>query len=205
MPRRNPGTIDWSKSLSRQLVLGDLENGVISLDETDSAEELYYLHYIHTNEFQLEKVLFPQFKEHLKDHQVQVKKRQEAVQWEMAALAHDKALFPTRTHNDRGEKKFYLTEAYPLLAQDILEKKHEIMTPSELKASRDEYREFSLPIFDGHIWQAIRRQRMVNWRNDKREAKEQERQNHRAVLERARRNEEESNAMDTTWHGPASS
>ena len=43
MPRgqRNPETIDWAKSLSKQLVLDNLENHVISLDESDTAEDLY--------------------------------------------------------------------------------------------------------------------------------------------------------------------
>ena len=155
MPKRNPGTINWAKSLSRQVVLDDLENGVISLDETDTAEELYHFVYKHTQEFMLEKVLFPQFKKRLEDHRAQVKKRHKASQWESAALAHDKELFPTRTHNDRGEKKFYLTEAYNLLAQDVQEKKYLLMTPSELKASRPEYGEFTLGVFDGRIRHAI--------------------------------------------------
>lgn len=57
------------------------------------------------------------------------------------------------------------------------------MTPSELKASRPEYAEWPLKIFDGRIRQAIRRARMVNWRNDKREAKEKKRREKREKLE----------------------
>ena len=48
------------------------------------------------------------------------------------------------------------------------------MKPSELKASRPEYGEFT-DIFDGRLRQAIRHERMVNWRNDKREKMEQKR------------------------------
>ena len=185
MPRgqRNPGTIDWSKSLSRKLVLDDLEEGIISLDETDTAEDLYEFVYKDTPEFIMENVGFQQFKNRLKDHRSQVSKRHEAAQMEIAALEHDLDLFPIRTHNDRGEKKFYLTEAYKKLAEDISEKKHETMTPSELKASRPEYAEWPLKIFDGRIRQAIRRARMVNWRNDKREAKEKKRREKREKLE----------------------
>jgi len=191
MPRRNPGTIDWTKSLSRQMVLDDLENGVVSVDETDSAEDLYYLFYVHTDEFKREKVLFRQFRDCLRDHREQVKKRQEASQWEMAAFAHDNAIFPTRTHNDRGEKKFYLTPAYRLLAKDVGNKLHQLMTPSQLKASRPEYEEFSNKVFDGRIRQAIRRERMVNWRNDKREADEKKLNKRRQELAAKRQAEED--------------
>lgn len=183
MPRRKPGTIDWPKSLSRVLVLDDLENGIISLDESDSAKDLYDQLYQHTPEFILEKVGYAQFRDRLKDHRAQVAKRHEAAQWEMSALAHDRQLFPVRSHNDRGEKKFYLTPAYGLLAQDIADKKHQTMPPSQLRASRPEYTEFGIEIFDGRIRQAVRRERMVNWRNDKRAAIEEKRQSRREQLD----------------------
>lgn len=161
------------------MVLDDLENGVISLDNSDSAHDLYHNMYKHTAEFIVERVEYEQFRDRLRDHRAQVGRRHEAAQWEMAALAHDRQLFPIRTHNDRGEKKFYLSTAGALLAEDVKQEKHKTMKPSELRASRPEYAEFPLKIFDGRIRQAIRRERMVNWRSDKREELEKEQRQRR--------------------------
>jgi len=171
MPRgqRNPETIDWFNSESKQIVLDDLEAGVISLDETDSAEALFYGMYQYTPEFIAEKVQFKQFKERLAGHREQLKHKLEAPAWERAALEHDRLKRPKKTHNDRGEKIFYWSKAMQLLKKDIEAKKHHEMTPSQLKASRPEYRDFTLAKFDGRIRQAIRKERLINWKNDKRQ------------------------------------
>lgn len=182
MANRNPETIDWGKSESKQIVLDDLEARVISLDNTDSAEDLYYGMYCNTPEFITEKVGFKQFRDRLRDHRKQVKVKLEAPGWETAALAHDRLLFPKKTHNQRGEKIFYLSEAYPLLIQDVVAKKHLQMKPSQLKASRPEYGDFSLAIFDQRIRQAVRKERLINWMEDKRNAEIQERKERRRNL-----------------------
>lgn len=184
MPRgqRNPNTIDWTNSESKAIVLDDLESGSISIDNSDTAEDLYYGMYQFTPEFITEGVKFEQFKARLRDHRKQVKDRMERSSWEMAALAHDRLMQPKKTHNIRGEKVFYLTPAYRLLAMDVAANKHQIMTPSELKLSRPEYAEWNLKLFDQRIRQAIRRKRFVNYLNDKREDKESERKGRRRTL-----------------------
>lgn len=180
--QRRPGTIDWVKSESKQIVLDDLEAGLVSLDDTDTAEDLYYGMYQYTPEFIAENVQFQQFKARLQDHRKQIRPQIEAPQFEMAALAHDRLLTPKRTHNSRGEKIFYLTQANSFLEQDIRDNKHRRMTPSELKATRQEYAEWPLRIFDGRIRQMIRRQRFINYLNDKREEEKLARQLRRMNL-----------------------
>lgn len=182
MARRKPGTIDWAKSESKQIVIDDLEAGVISLDETDSAEDLFYGMYCHTPEFIAEQVGFHQFKQQLSDHRKQLKPKMEAPSWEAAALAHDRLLFPKKTHNHRGEKIFYWSDAFNLLKQDVAEKKHLQMTPTDLRLMRTEYQDFSLAIFDQRIRQAVRKERLINWKNDKREEATNERRERRRDL-----------------------
>lgn len=174
--------IDWAKSESKQIVLDDLENGAISLDDTDKAEDLFENMYKHTPEFILEKVPFRQFRDRLRDHRKALQTRDDRIAWETACYAHDRLVYPTTTHNSRGEKKFYLTPAAALLTQDIEDGKHLRMKPSELQASRPEYQEFSRVIFDGRIRQAIRKRRMVNYMNDKRLEEEMERRMQRLNL-----------------------
>ena len=181
--KEKPETIDWAKSESKQIVLDDLEAGVISLDNTDTAHDLYYGMYQFSPEFIKENVPYAQFRARLNDHRKQLTKRNEMVSWQAAALAHDRNLYPQRTHNSRGEKVFYLTPAYKQLAQDVADKMHLSMKPSELREFRRElYGEFSLKIFDQRIRQAVRRERMVNYLNDKREAEQKERRERRINL-----------------------
>ena len=183
MPKRSPGTIDWLRSESKQIVLDDLEEGVISLDETDTAEALFYGMYQYTPEFIAEQVKFEQFKDRLAGHRKQLKHKIESPAWEMAALAHDRLKCPQKTHNEKGEKIFYWTEAMELLKQDIDDGKHLTMTPTQLQATRpNEYGEFPLKIFDRRIRQAIRKKRLINWKNDKREDYAKERKERRQKL-----------------------
>lgn len=182
-PKRNPETIDWRNSESKRIVMDDLRAGLISLDESDTAEELFYGLYQFTAEFTSEQVGFEQFKARLKDHREALQKKTDASCWESIALAHDRSLFPKKTHNSRGEKIFYWSRAMALLKQDVAEKKHLTMTPTELRASRPvEYGEFTLPIFDGRIRQAVRRERLINWKSDQREEKTQGRKELRKEL-----------------------
>ena len=193
MPRgvRNTETIDWTKSESRQIVLDDLELGVISLDESDTAEELFYGMYQHTPEFIVEKVRFEQFKKRLKDHREQVKRAKGAPDWEFAALQHDRNIFEKKTHNHRGEKIFYWSDAWPLLIKDVAAKRHIAMKPQELKATRREYDNFTLKIFDWKIRQVVRREKLINWKNDKREAEMEERKARRIALNLPEKNPQE--------------
>ena len=180
--QRNPGTIDWRNSESKQIVLDDLEVGVISLDESDSAEDLFYGMYQFTPEFIAERVTFGQFRDRLKDHRDQLKHKFESPSWEEAALEHDRLLHPKKMYNQRGEKIFYWSEAMALLKQDVAEKKHLAMTPSQLHQSRPEYGQFKLAIFDQRIQQAICKERLINWMNDKREEEIQIRKERRCKL-----------------------
>ena len=51
-------TIDWKNSESKQIVIDDLEAGVVSMDESDTAEDLFYGMCQFTPEFIAEKVPF---------------------------------------------------------------------------------------------------------------------------------------------------
>ena len=119
------------------------------------AEEAWTLYYQHMAEFV--EVVFSQFEERLRDHR---KKHGELVTralHESQALAHDRALFPRRMQNCRGEPLFDLFPAKLLLRADVAERKHERMTPSQLQATRDEYLPFTNRVFKHRIYQEVRR------------------------------------------------
>jgi hypothetical protein len=86
---------------------------------------------------------------------------------EEAALVHDRALFPTPTHNYRGEPRWEGSEAERLLKQDVANGVHKTMTPKELHEIRPEYStNYSLAVFRGHIYQEVRFVKYCTWRKD---------------------------------------
>jgi hypothetical protein len=172
MPKsRRPGWIDWAKSAAKQIILDDLDRGVLPVDEAElSAEEAWDLVYSQMYEFiRPETVVFSQFKERLRDH----RKKQGALvtraAWESEALAHDRRLFPRRTENNRGEPVFDLSAAKLLLRADVAEGKQNRMTPGQLQKSRVEYEPFSTVKFKHRIYQEVRRQKFINYLNMRRE------------------------------------
>jgi hypothetical protein len=50
-----------------------------------------------------------------------------------------------------------------LLRQDVKDEKHATMTPSELKSTRQEYKQFELVIFKRRIYQEVRRKKFFHY------------------------------------------
>jgi hypothetical protein len=72
-------------------------------------------------------------------------------------------LHPRRTTNGRGEFVFDVHPAKLLLRDDVVNKRHVGLRPSQLWSARDEYQEFDIPIFKQHIYHEIRRTKFINW------------------------------------------
>lgn len=190
MPDPPPTFIDWQNSESKFILMEALKHGRISLDEeVQSAEELWEF-YSQTAEFVAEQVPFQQFKLRLRDHRKVIKNKDDAVEWQTTALAHDRLLLPERLHNSKDEPKFYLTPAYSLLEQDVKEGRHKIIPPpglgisriQRLRLSREEYQAFPLPIFCQRVHQQIRRQKFIYYLELKREELRQNRNERRQGL-----------------------
>ena len=99
------------------------------------------------------------------------------------ALAHDWQINPPNdyyTHN--GKPVFFRTPGYMLLRQDIADKKHIGVAPSELCATRPEYQILDVREFKDRIGQAIRRERLINWMNAERQQEVDKRAKRRAEL-----------------------
>ena len=91
---------------------------------------------------------------------------------ESEALTHDRFLYPRQIVNHRGQPVFDLSPAKLLLRQDVADRKHLVMTPSELRQSRiAEYGQFGNREFKHRIYQAVRREKFINWLEQKRQEK----------------------------------
>lgn len=180
--RRRKGFIAWATSESKQILVEDLEAGLISLDESVHSTEYVWNIYKETPEFKSEKVLFDQFKDRLKDHRKQVQIKDNAHEVEAAALAHDRLITAKPTLNERGEVIFYLTEGHALLKEDVANKMHETLGIAGLYNSKEQYQIIPLVKFKDRVYQAIRREKFINWLEYKRMKKEEKRINRRLGL-----------------------
>jgi hypothetical protein len=167
-----PGWIDWTKAEAREIMLFDLIEGVLPLEEAElSAEEAWEQVYRHMPEFVGPPVVFSQFKERLKTHREQVKKKRVQSIKEQEAFTRHLVLHPSPSHNHRGEPIWNSHPAKKLLASDIKDRLHVGKTPSQFQKRRPEYLEFKPNLFKGRIYQEIRRQKYIFYLNLKRAEK----------------------------------
>lgn len=160
--------------MAKKIVMYDLQNGILSLDENETSTARAWQFYRQLAEFK--DVPEEQFRDRLKDHRQQINKLQDRAAEEEALFLRDRELHPRQTQNNRGELVFDLSEAKELLREDVAKKRHENMTPSELRASRDEYRPFTNTVFKQRIYQEIRYQKYIYYLNQKREKEIQARE-----------------------------
>ena len=164
-------TVDWLKSAARQVILDDLKADIIPLNEaTMSAQDCW--DEIYSNLVEFHGVPYQQFwLNFTKMRDAHAIKKELAV-WDEMAVDHDIEKFKVKTHNTKGQRCFWLSEALPLLLEDVRNKKHLRMKPKKLWQSRTEYREFSLEVFRPRIYQAECRIKFENYLEDDREKKE---------------------------------
>jgi len=150
------------------IIMEDLVRGLLPLENEElTAEEAWELCYKNMAEFV--NVEFSQFKERLRDHRKQVKGDLGRAQEEEELLTQDREVFPRKDVNARGEPVFDLHPAKDLLRQDVADKKHILLTPQQLWRTRKEYQDFTKPIFRQRIYQAVRREKFLNYLQHKRE------------------------------------
>jgi hypothetical protein len=168
---KNPRFIDWAKSEARGIILDDLLEGTLPLTEAELSTEAAWEIYRQYPEFVKAGVVIEQFKDRLKDHRPQITDKKRQSTFEQTAFEYDMQLHPRKTHNERGEPVFDLHPAKPLLQEDVRMKLHKQMLPSDLRATRPEYQAFKPNIFRQHIYQEVRRQKVVFYLNVARAAK----------------------------------
>ena len=140
MPRsRNPEFIDWAKSRSKKILMDDLENDVLPLDESLVPASVAWEHYRLFPEFIQEGVVYEQFESSLDRHRKAVKKKKRHFADQLSALEHDTQFMYQDTHDRRGRRIFYGTQAHTFLKQDVKNGLHLSMGVEGLYYSRDEY------------------------------------------------------------------
>jgi hypothetical protein len=166
------GFIPWNKACeARAIMLRDLQNGDLELTEEEmAAEDAWKFKYSSMAPFR--HVPFDQFAKQLEAHRAQVAKENEKLSAAWKAFEHDQALFSRRTHDRRGKLVFDMHPAKLKLREDVKNKVHKSLSPSELLLTRPEYQCFTLDEFRERVYQEIRLQRFYNYLDMDRTKKE---------------------------------
>jgi hypothetical protein len=169
-PKEN---IKWRNSVQAQILLQDLEEGILPLDNYEhSARDAWNDCYKKMDEFK--DVPFQQFSDRLRDHRKQVQKRVNRSINDEVARIHDRHIYPRQNRNSRGDLVFDMSPAKMILREDVINGIHETMTPSELQGLRTEYEGFKSDVFKRRIYQEVRLQKYYNYRDNQREKKKTE-------------------------------
>ena len=157
----------WADSRARLRILDDLDDNSLPLYKKElSAEDTWNLVYKDLPEFS--EVEFERFRDRLRDHRRQVIKRKNKCSMELEAYLHDRNLYPRQEIDRDGCTVFDISAAKKLLEQDVKEKKHLSMSRAALQASREEYMEYPAHKFKERIYQAVKREKFINYLEDKR-------------------------------------
>jgi hypothetical protein len=178
--------ISWRDSVQAQILLHDLEEGILPLDNYEhSAYDAWHDCYSKMDEFK--NVPFQQFRDRLRDHRKQVQKRVDQSMRDEVARMHDRHIYPRQIRNSRGDLVFDMSPAKMILREDVINGIHETMTPSELQRLRPEYADFKREVFKRRIYQEVRLQKYYNYRDHQREKKKTELQEAREEFRRENR------------------
>ena len=164
---KKPKKINWMGSAARQILLDDLQppHGILVGKDDVPAVHLWKFYKTQPG---FEKVPYKQFCVRLRDHRNQMSGNYLLSCREEEFLGRDRKLYPRQTVNNRGEIVFDLHPARDLLRQDVANKLHLTMKPSELRRTRPEYKVFKKKIFKHRVYQTIRREKFINYLEHKR-------------------------------------
>ena len=164
MPQRVSNEIKWRNSAARKVLLGDIENSIIPLFESElSAEDAWARVYKHLVEF--EKVPFEQFKRQLHAHRDQVQRRLRKANDDEVRYRNYRAVSPE-------PETFRGSATHMLLRQDVADEMHQgsYRAPSnEFRMRREEYQAMSVREFGQRLRQERRYRKYCNYLESRRE------------------------------------
>jgi hypothetical protein len=150
----------WRQSKARELLMKDLRDGSISLDGSTSVCEIVSMR-IEYGECDAKS---------LKIFAARLYRARKSVRDSKYRAAVDKLMIEQCIKICQQQKSaagmnvpiWVRSKASMFLKDDIKNGIHFIMKPIEMYNSRDEYKEFPLPCFRGHIYQEIRTEKFRN-------------------------------------------
>lgn len=153
----------WRKSEAKKLLAQDIIDGLITSD--DNPEEVFF--------YRPEYAASTQrlWKGRLTSLLAAITSAHARAIADEGALLHDRGMFAAPSHNYRGEPRWDGSAAQGWLKIDVAAGLHEQLKPKELQKKRRAYLQYPLDVFRDHIYQEVRFQKFVTWRNDTNQAK----------------------------------
>lgn len=151
---------EWRKSAARDYLFESVLDGTIpGKDSKIGPREVFEKYCKDRPEFK-DFLDYSEFPGRLRAARRRAAKKTDRATEDAEFFAHDRKIFPERTHDLKGEPKWQGSRAQELLQKDIneeLKKPEEQRTkPRFLHASRDEYEEYALENFRKRIYQEIK-------------------------------------------------
>jgi len=143
----------WATSTAKRLLTDDIINGNVTHDMPAKEVYMWRPEYAATE--------WQKFPRRLRDLRKQLNVGKTKANKDAEALAHDRQLFPKKTHSTLNLPNWDQSDAQRLLKEDIDNNKHKVMKPKELYESRNEYQVFSLDVFRGHIHQEVKTRKFL--------------------------------------------
>lgn len=151
----------WAKCEAKRLLSIDIMEGTVT-DDMDWQEVFWYRP-------EYAEISHRLFASRLAGLLGQISRASQRAARDDQALAHDRHLYPVTSRNHRDARlRWEGSAAEAWLKKDVASKKHESMEPKQLYAqpNRAAYRQFSLEVFRGHIYQEVQLQKYCTWRGD---------------------------------------
>jgi len=141
---------DWQYSQAKKLLEQDLRNGTIPLDSSVMGPKEVFVQHPEFAEFD-----YDRFRDRLRDLRRRLTEQNDRSASDMNALAHDRHIHPTPTHNSQGDPRWHGSAAEWLLKLDIDQDKQHAMKPKALFETQNQYGPHHLKVFRKHIYQEV--------------------------------------------------
>jgi hypothetical protein len=145
----------WKHSAAKDQLYRDILDGVV---KGMTARQVYDLHPDQYSIFP-----FANFSSNLRNLREAVERDSERMQRDCEFYGHDRGILVT-IRPAPSQPPWHLSDAHPLLVQDVTDGKHVGMKPSALRLTRPEYQVFSKTKFRKHLYQEIDSRLKKAWR-----------------------------------------
>ena len=149
----------WQFSTEKQLLLQDLHEGRVTQEMTPE--------FVYNSRPQFQLTDRKLWAARLLTCKKKEKDDRKYAEEDTAGVAHDRKLYPQKTHNKYGKPIWHGSAAEEQLNKDIAKVGDKpAKKPAEFRQTNDAYKEFELSTFRGHIYQRQKILKYHNWRNE---------------------------------------
>lgn len=146
----------WQGSKAKDQVAQDMIDNRIPLTGPLNTKEIYDRLYANDPNFKNFPYIKERYDSRFKTLRTSLTQLYKEAEYDNKAIEEDLKKIPPAESNIKGELRWDGSPAQALLKEDIDNKLHEGLKPSELRETRDEYKMFNKTVFRKHIYQEVK-------------------------------------------------